>query len=244
MFLEILKAEFLKLRGSAAPWVLIGGPILLSLLVLPMLAGDSARTPATWPALLTNSLQFWSLLILPLNVTTFAASYGQMEYRAFGWDFLAAAPVDRWKIYLAKIVVALCSLGILQALYLGGTLLSASIAACLYHKDLGALTLPTVLRANAVVWMAALLMLALQLWASFRLSNFVAPFMIGMTGTIVTVAALLFHRSEAKYLPWAFPSQVLARPPDPDLTILATSLLGAVLVMTLMTVDLVRREIR
>jgi lantibiotic transport system permease protein len=241
MFLDLLNAELIKVRSCAAPYVLLGGPILLALLVFPMMTGP--RPPHSWDQLLSGTLQIWTLLILPLNATMFAASYGQIEHRVHGWDFLAAVPVDRWKIYFAKIIVALLGLLLLQFFFLFGVIASAGLASILFHKELGDLALTTALRANALIWVASLLMLAIQLWASFRLSNFVAPVMVGMTGTIIAIAAVVSHRSEAAYLPWAFPGHAFNPPAVANIPTLLASLLGGAIVLLLTTIDLIRREI-
>lgn len=242
MFLDLLIAELIKLRRGSAPYILVGGPALLGLLIFLSMTGP--RPPGSWDQVLSGTLQLWTLLILPLSATMFAASYAQMEHRAHGWDFLAAAPVERWKIYLAKIVVALFGLFLLQLCYLFGVVASAGLSSMLFQKDLGDLDLITAMRASALIWVASLLMMAIQLWASFRLSNFVAPFMVGMTGAIVAIAAVLSRRAEADYLPWAFPGHAFTLPAEPNLPTLLASALGAAVVLLLMTIDLVRREIR
>lgn len=241
MFLDILNAELIKVRSSGAPYVLLAGPVLLALLVFLSITGP--RPPHSWDQLLSGTVQIWTLLMLPLSVTMFTASYSQIEHRVHGWDFLAAVPVDRWKIYFAKIMVTLLGLLLLQCFFLLGVVASAGLASTLFHKELGDLALTTVLRANALIWVASLLMMAIQLWVSFRLSNFVAPIMVGMTGTIIAIVAVASHRSEAAYLPWAFPGHAFNPPAVPNMPTLLASLLGAAIVLLLMLVDLSRREI-
>jgi hypothetical protein len=67
--------------------------------------------------------------------------------------------------------------------------------------------------------------------------------MLGMTGTIIAITAVLSHRSEAAYLPWAFAGRACNPPAEPNVPTLRSSRLGAAMLLRT-TIDLVRGEIK
>lgn len=219
VFWAALRMELLKLKRSLALWVAFLAPAVMIALTCIMLLGQDRplKVPGggdPWEWFTSQTVQLWSLLMLPLVITLEMALLAAMEHGDRHWKQLFALPVPRSTIYLAKLVsgmllMALSSLALALADVLGGFLV-------------GALR-PEVHLSLAVPWLALLtyvgpmylgawLTIAIQTWVSNRWPNFALACGVGIAASITGIAVGVQGKSEAwaRFWPWLLPYFTLA----------------------------------
>lgn len=238
--LAVLFVEFHKLNRSLAALVAIAAPMLIAVFIFFNLLRLGAAMP--WTMVLRNAAAVWAVFMLPMSVTALAALTAQMEHGPRAWDHLFALPVPRWRIVMAK---AICVLTVVAIMSVAVLLLSwmAGVAAGVVKPaaaPTGPLELVTHLSLIGRMYLAALLLVAVQLWAALRFRSFVPPLILGIGGTFFAVVA-----SGAKagvFMPWQMPLNMLAEDPQRAATALMNGAVGGLVVLTLMLVHLSRRE--
>ena len=205
-FLDLLQAEFIKLRRS----LILGLALLfpLGLLMVATLVGFLVIGPtdhATWRNWMSFSLVPWSYFLLPMLICLLATLLLNLEHQNHQWKHLHALPVYRWKHLAAKqALMGLLLLFIHGILFLGfwggGWLLklarpslqfeapSASLAASL----LGLLLLASWALAAAHTWLAA------------RFPNLGVNLGIGLAG-VACISVVARRPALAHVFPWAMP---------------------------------------
>jgi ABC-2 type transport system permease protein len=122
MFWRVLRAEFMKLRRTAAVKIALLAPtavVTLVLFIASQLSHTSlrrVRADNDWSALAHVTFIFWGLLMLPHYVTVQASLVAGIDHGSNQWKSILARPVPRYAFYLAKLIVA-------SALTAGSTIL-------------------------------------------------------------------------------------------------------------------------
>lgn len=190
--LDCLVVELAKWRRTPFVWVTVAAAMaspLLGGLLLHMM-----RTPAGWDeamhwnALMQQVFMFHSALIGPLVATLIGAYAVALEHQSDTWKVAFATGVARWKVVLAKALLALGWVLVLSALVLLG---SAAIGWVLIGTPAGmdvARWVETLLAAGAGL---AVMVPAYQLVALVTRSFFVAS---GL-GIVATVAGFILLQS-------------------------------------------------
>ena len=240
-FLAVVAVEARKLNRSLAALLAIAAPSLIALFTFfNMMRG---KTPAPWDMWMGSASAIWAFFILPMSVTALTALVAHMEHGPKAWDHLRALPLPRWKLYAAKAVCVLAVIAAMSAMTLlmvwGAVALVAAIKPAL--EPTGAFTLVAHARTMGMMFLAALLMIALQLWTALRFASFVPGLVLGIGGTFFAVVAT--SAKEGVFLPWQMPVNMLASEAWRVNTALGMGCGLGLVALILMTIHLSRREV-
>lgn len=192
---------------------------------------------------LGSAAGIWAFFMLPMSVTALTALVAHMEHGPKSWDHLRALPLPRWKIYAAKAICVLAVVAIMSAATLGLTILAVKLAAAIKPavEPTGPMELARWLKVLAMMFGAALLMVAVQLWTALRYASFVPGLVVGIGGTFFAVVATA--AKQGVFLPWQMPVNMLASEPWRVTTALGLGCGVGLLALIALTVHLSRREV-
>lgn len=237
MLPRFLVAEILKLRRSLVMLLCLSAPILVAVIVSLIGLKTGSSIPMTNYA--QTGAAFWAFAMLPLTLTALSVLMAQMEHGPKSWDHLLALPGGRRWLFLAKALVmialtAAMSAWLLFLLWAGAAILPA------LKPVVGRFDLAATATLLGRMFLAAILMAVIQLWAALRFRSFVPPLVMGILGTFISVAAA--SAREGAYFPWLMPLHMLST--DPAMATLALQIggLGGVACLLAMLIDLGRRE--
>jgi ABC-2 type transport system permease protein len=240
-FSTALAVEAWKLRRSLALLLAAVAPLLIAFFLFFNLLRMKHPTP--WDTGLQTSAAIWAFFMLPMSVTALTALVANTEHGPRAWDHLRALPLPRWHLYGAK---ALCVLGVVAAMSLLLGLLStgAVVLAGWWKPAVAASGTPdfaAYLLVLARIFVAAWLLVAVQLWIALRYASFVPALATGIGGTFFAVVAT--SAKAGMLLPWQIPvNQLAADPSRADLTLVLGCVGGAV-AFALMLWRMSRREV-
>ncbi len=236
-----LSVEARKLNRSLAALLAIAAPSLIAVFVFfNMLRGKVA---APWDMWMGSGSAIWAFFMLPMSVTALTALVAHMEHGPKSWDHLRALPLPRWKLYAAKAACLLVVVGGMSALVLG-TVWGAVTAAAAIKPELtptGPFELATYARTMGMMFLAALLLIAIQLWTALRFASFVPGLVLGIGGTFFAVVAT--SARAGVFLPWQMPVNMLASEPWRVNAALGLGCGLGLVALVLMTIHLSRREV-
>ena len=239
MFAPLI-VEFRKLNRSLALWLAVAGPGLIAVFTFfNMLRG---KAPATWDMWMGGASAIWAFFMLPMSVTALTALVAHMEHGPRSWDHLRALPIPRWRLYAAKAVSVLTVVALMSVAVLLFT--SAAIALASVIKPSVAPTGRFDAAAYAAImsrmYLAALLLVAIQLWTALRFASFVPALAVGIGGTFFAVVAT--SARVGVFLPWQMPVNMLGSEPWRIQTALTLGCGGGLVALGLLLVHLSRRE--
>ncbi|MDQ3125298.1 MAG: ABC transporter permease [Pseudomonadota bacterium] len=233
--------EARKLNRSLAAVLAFAAPALIAVFLFSMLLRAKAASP--WDMWMTQSAGIWAFFMMPMSVTALAALVAHLEHGPRSWDHLRALPLPRWRLYAAKavcvlLVVALMSIGVIAFSWAGVSLAGAikpEVAAT------GVFDLAAYVRLMGTMFLAGLLLIAIQLWTALRFASFVPGLVLGIAGTFFAVVAT--SAKQGVFLPWQMPVNMLAS--EAWRVNIALGLGGGLglVALVLMTVHLSRREV-
>lgn len=240
-FATALAVEAYKLRRSLALLLAATAPLLIAVFMFFNMLRMDAAMP--WEMTMKSSAGIWAFFMLPMSVTALTALVAGAEHGPRAWDHLRALPLPRWHLYAAK---AVCVLGVVAAMSLLLALLStlAVLAAGWWKPALAATGNPDFagyLALLARIFLAAWLMVAVQLWIALRHASFVPALAAGIGGTFFAVVA-----TSAKIgvvLPWQIPVNQLASDPVRAQLALVIGCIGGCAAFALMLWTMSRREV-
>jgi ABC-2 type transport system permease protein len=240
-FSVALAVEAIKLRRSLALLLVLVAPALIAVfLFFNMLRGQH---PMPWEMLLQSSAAIWAFFMLPMSVTALTALVAHTEHGPRAWDTLRALPLPRWYLYAAKLV-GVQALVLAMSVLLAAMAFAAVAAASWVKPAIAPTGTPEVLAYLAVlgrIFLAAWLLVAVQLWIALRYASFVPALATGIGGTFFAVVA-----TSAKIgviLPWQIPVNQLAADPARAQLALAIGACGGMLASLAMLWQLSRREV-
>ena len=240
-FLAPLFVEARKLNRSLAALLAVAAPTLIAIFVFfNMLRG---KAPAPWDMWMVNASAIWAFFMLPMSVTALTALVAHMEHGPRSWDHLRALPLPRWRLYAAKAVCVLAVVALMSAAVLVLTWGAVTLAAAIKPQlqPTGAFDLATYAALMGRMYLAALLMIAIQLWVALRFASFVPALAVGIGGTFFSVVAT--SAKQGVFFPWQMPVNMLATEAWRTQTALGLGLgLGAVVLIAAI-VHLSRREV-
>lgn len=239
--LTVLSVEIRKLNRSLAALLAIAAPALIAAFTFFNLLRGKAPMP--WDMWMTGALSIWAFFMLPMSVTALTALVAHMEHGPRSCDHLRALPVPRWRIYAAKAACVLGLVAAMSAALLGLTWGAVELAVAIKPqlRPTGAFELAGYARTLAMMFAAALLLVAVQLWTALRFASFVPGLALGIGGTFFAVVATSAKAGVA--LPWQMPVNMLAT--EPWRVNAALGLGGGVgaVALALLVVHLSRREV-
>lgn len=206
--LTALIVEARKLNRSLALLLAVAAPCLIGVFIFfNMLRG---KAPMPWEMWMGSSAGIWAFFMLPMSVTALTALVAHMEHGPKAWDHLRALPRPRWTLYAAKAVCVLAVVGAMSLLNLVVTYsaVRGAVAVKPVLEPTGALDLGQHLLTMARIWLAAILLTAIQFWTAMRFSSFVPALAIGIGGTFFSVVATA--AKQGVFFPWQMPVNMLA----------------------------------
>ncbi|MFN3352293.1 MAG: ABC transporter permease [Brevundimonas sp.] len=203
-----LYVEIRKLNRSLALLLALAAPTLIGIFTFfNMLRGEA---PQPWDMWLVGASAIWAFFMLPMSVTALTALVAHMEHGPRAWDHLRALPRPRWTIYAAK---ATCVLGLVALMSLLN--LAISVAAVMlagWVKPVvaasGELNVMSQFGVIGRIWLAGLLLIAIQFWIAMLFSSFVPALAVGIGGTFFSVVAT--SARAGVFFPWQMPVNMLA----------------------------------
>ena len=206
--LAVLSVEVRKLNRSLALLLALAAPSLIGIFVFfNMLRG---KAPMPWEMWLGSSTGIWAFFMLPMSVTALTALVAHMEHGPRAWDHLRSMPLPRWRLYAAKAICVLALVAAMSLLNLALTYAAVSAAAAIKPAlaPTGDPALVASLTLLGKVWLAGLLMTALQFWTAMRFASFVPALILGIGGTFFAVVATVARAGV--FFPWQMPVNMLA----------------------------------
>lgn len=235
-------AEALKLKRSLVLLLAAAPPLMLGLMILAMLlTGNGADS---WDQLALSAAAIWAYLLMPLTVTALTALMASIEHGCAGWTWSLAQRVPKSIIFSAKALVTTCLMALIS-LGIGISVLTAGHIAGALDSSIvldGAPAYALMSTLLGKMWLASLLMTAIQFTIAHAASNFATPVIVGIGGVFVSVVA-----TSSKYgvfFPWLLPVNMLASAPERAQQALLTGSIGGVLVFTLACLWLAHRDWR
>ena len=207
-FLAPLFVEARKLNRSLAALLAVAAPSLIALFVFfNMLRGKQA---APWDMWMLNASAIWAFFMLPMSVTALTALVAHMEHGPKSWDHLRALPLPRWRLYAAKAVCVLAVVALMSAAVLAMSWGAVTLAAAIKPQlqPTGAFELAAYAGTMGKMYLAAVLMIAIQLWVALRFASFVPALAVGIGGTFFSVVAT--SAKQGVFFPWQMPVNMLA----------------------------------
>jgi lantibiotic transport system permease protein len=199
----VIATETAKLKRTLALGMTVIAPMVV--VILYFLVGMAGAGPATrpgsdaWVFLTRNTVQLWTLLMLPLFITLEASLLAGLEHTERNWKFLLSLPIPRWTIYVAKLIVVLALVWLAHAVLVAGTVLSGHVLRQFAPAlKLGAMPISQIAGPVAKVSLSVVLAVTIQHWVSLRWPSFVVAMGFGMCAMVVGFLAA----NSAKCGPW------------------------------------------
>jgi pimeloyl-ACP methyl ester carboxylesterase len=241
-----LHGEALKLKRTLALRMIFVAPALMALLGLLVQSAAIARgrgdlVATLWDSLARGCLTIWALFLMPLLITLETALLCGLEHGARQWKHVFALPVPRYAIYLAKYfmvqgLILLSTLVVCLFIVLSGWIL------ILWHPSLAAAGAPpvwSILGHALECWLAAGLILSVNLWIALRWPTFTVALGAGITGTFFAVFAA--SSDALRYYPWLLPLNVISSSERVPAALII-GLTGGLVIAVLGGIDFLRRE--
>ena len=239
-FAIALGVEAYKLRRSLALLLAVVAPVLIAVFVFFNLL--RVGKPMPWAMSSQSSAAIWAFFMLPMSVTALTALVAHAEHGPRTWDHLRALPLPRWHLHAAKAVCVLALVAAMSLLLFLLTTLAVFVAG-LVEPALAATGAPDFaaqLLLLGRIFLAAWLLVAVQLWIALRWASFVPALAVGIAGTFFAVVATSAKIGVA--MPWQMPvNQLASNPARADLA-LALGFAGGIVAFALMLWRMSRRE--
>jgi ABC-2 type transport system permease protein len=237
----MLSVELRKLNRSLAAVLAIAAPSLIAVFGFFMVLRGAEPRP--WEMWMISAIGIWAYFMLPMSVTALTALVAHMEHGPKSWDHLRSLPLPRWRLYAAKAVMVLAVVAIMSVLTLVLTWAAVTLAVAIKPGLTPTGPLETGLYAATMgkVFLAAILMIAIQLWIALRFASFVPALVVGIGGTFFSVVAT--SAKQGVFFPWQMPVNMLATEAWRVNTALGLGCGLGLVVLTLATAHLSRREV-
>lgn len=203
-----LIVEARKLNRSLAALLAVAAPSLIAVFTFFNLLRGKAPQP--WDMWMLGASGIWAFFMLPMSVTALTALVAHMEHGPRSWDHLRALPLPRWRLYAAKMICVLALVALMSAAVLGMTWGAVTLGAVIRPQlePLGAFETARYVGLLGRMYLAAVLMIAIQLWVALRFASFVPALAVGIGGTFFSVVAT--SAKQGIYFPWQMPVNMLA----------------------------------
>lgn len=237
-----LYVEIAKLKRSLALALAVLAPGLIA--VFTFFNALRLPRPGDWEMWMTQNAAIWAFFMLPMSVTALTALVAHMEHGPKSWDHLRALPVPRWRVYAAKAASVLGLVAVMSAAVpvMSWAALEVATAVNPTIRPTGVLDWAATAAMLGRMYLAALLLIAIQLWVALRFASFVPALSVGIGGTFFAVVAT--SAKQGVFLPWQMPVNMLSDVAWRWQTALALGCGGGLVVLALMLISLSRREVR
>lgn len=201
---SILQSEWYKLRKSRIVSIIFVGPVIGLFIGLVANSFNTDEIPVNewYLSMLTMNLTY-ALLFLPLITGVLASVICRYEHQEGGWKQLLALPVTRGRVFIAKYVLLLILVFVIQLFYLGSI-----YGVGMIKGFTDPFPIEIVWKSILGGWVATFPLIALQLWMSILFKSFAAPFTVNVVFTLPSILAINSERF-GPYYPWAQPFSMM-----------------------------------
>ncbi|MBI2730004.1 MAG: ABC transporter permease [Sphingobacteriales bacterium] len=196
--LASFKTELIKLKRSAALWVVVLGAgfvpfiFLLSYLIKPV-SNIKRLGNNPWAAHVGELWQAFSIFLLPMFIILICSLVLQIEYKNNTWKQVYASPQSYANIFFSKLGGIITMILLLFVLF-NVFALGAAIIPNLFYKGFKFLATTfnwqKFMVLNIRLFISTLGIIAFQYWLSMRFKNFIVPIGIGLACLIATLIAM------------------------------------------------------
>lgn len=237
---RLLQTEIIKLRRSLILLLILGVPLMMLVMLTMMLVSD--KSASDWPRFVMTGSAIWAFFLLPMSATALTALLAQIEHGPGAWSSVLSLPYPKWLIYAAKAIVALGVMALISvlvglAIILSGLAGGAIAPAQALSGDIASGQLAWMLTR---MWLAGILVVAIQFTIAMAIRNFAAPVVVGIGGTFVAVVAT--SARIGIYFPWLLPTNILATDPAKALQALLSGAIFGSLILVASCAWLGRRD--
>lgn len=246
MFLRVLLTECLKLKRTLALWMVLVSPLVMVLLQFAITAkragGFISSGNDAWPLMVKQTIEVWTLLMMPMFVTLETSLLAGLEHSGKNWKSLLALPAPRWTIYISKLVVTISLLWAAHAVLVAGTIGSGALLRMIYPKlNLGGMPLHPFAAPMFRVSVSALLAVAIQHWVSLRWQSYSVAIGFGMCAMLIGIFAVQSN-AIGPWFPWSLPIRAVLSGAAGQDRITVVAIVGAIGAATIGCLQFVRRE--
>jgi hypothetical protein len=250
MFFRVLSTECLKLKRTLALWMVLVTPMVVIALQFFVAYHNAPLTirlgKDVWTPMVRQTVQAWTLLMLPLFVTLETSLLAGLENAGNNWKSLLALPAPRWTIYFSKLTVTICLLWAAHAVLVGGTIAGGMLLKLLRPGiNLAGMPLGLFVPPMVTVSLCALLGVTIQHWVSLRWHSYPVALGFGMCAMITGVFAAQ-SENFAPWFPWSLPMAAVMTKVAAGVSverIAIWAIVGAVVAACAGCQEFVRREI-
>lgn len=236
----LLKIELLKLNRSLVLLVLLGIPGILYLMEVAIVAtGNSSEE---WLLVAVGGTSIFAFFLMSMTITAMTALQAQIEHSNNAWSYTLSLPVPRYKIFLAKAIISVLMLLVITIL-VGTVLILGGLTAGLISPEnalTGDIPVKEVSMLLGLMWLAGLLMTAIQFVVAMRFTSFAIPAVVGIGGTLVSMIAT--SARQGLYFPWLLPINVQAAETGRAIQAVLTGSIGGIIVFLIGIIWLSRRD--
>jgi lantibiotic transport system permease protein len=232
--------DIVKLKRTLVLLVCLAAPLCAAAFPVMVMLNHPQTRP--WVQLLGEGAAVWAYFLYPMAVTALTVLVAQIEHGPRMWNHLLTLPVDRARLFAAKIAVVLGLVG-LMTLILYAVLYAAIICATLFIPGAAVSGDPQMSDTFTSLFMmngAGFMMIILQLWLALRFNSFTVPLVAGIVGTFL---ALAIQASKAfVFLPWLAPAYTFTITKPGSLAVVIFGYAGGLLLVPVMLWHLSRHE--
>lgn len=199
MMIKLMRVELLKVRRSLALMMMFACPLMVALLMLAV----ELKSKRGWnlDMFWASNTAVWSYFMYPLYIALVAGLLNGNEHKNATWRVMLTMPLSARQLYLAKLLLALCfAVGANFAL-VGMVSLSSYVLRQVGHVLPGTLSFSIWYRV-LILSLAALPIVVVQHWVSWRVQNIVAPLALGVIATMGITQ--IGQSQDWIYYPWAY----------------------------------------
>ncbi|HWI48238.1 MAG TPA: ABC transporter permease [Rummeliibacillus sp.] len=198
--LAILQSEWFKLRKSKITSIIIIGPLI------GLMTGINSPLElkvSVWEQTLLYMNLTYALLFLPLITGVLSSMICRYEHQAGGWKQLLALPVSRGQVFVAKYIILMLIVLVIQILYF-----CALFAVGIIRGFSDPFPIEIIWKCILGGWIATFPLVALQLWMSILFNSFALPFAVNVIFTLPSILAINSEYVGPYYL-WAQPFSMM-----------------------------------
>lgn len=213
VFPAVILTEYLKLKRTLALRMTVLPLIVVLLYFLVAMSGAPSfvrQNTDMWGSLTRNSVQLWTLLMLPMFITLETSLLAGLEHTDRNWKYLLTMPVPRWTVYVSKFIVAMTLVCLAHLVLFGGTMVSGMVLRAFAPElKLGALPMTLIAWPLAQISVAVVMAVAIQHWVSLRWPSFITAMGFGMSAMVVGFLAVN-SQTYGPWFPWSLTIHTLA----------------------------------
>ena len=202
MLLASIQSETLKLKRSAAAWLVIIGALFIPLMMLIIQVVGLSKNPEYqsgpkfWQELFAKSWESMSIFLLPVGIVLVTSLIGQLEYRNNTWKQIHTTPQRLSTIFISKLLVILFLMIYFFLIFNLGIYLAGIVPGLFTGNKLPKEPYPAIsfLKPNLNFLIACLPIIAIQYLMSLFFKNFLVSVGLGFACIVGSIFALSWSK--------------------------------------------------